>query len=95
MSEHLSMREYTPEEAYEKGYSDGRNATLRAQENEPLTEDQLSTMAEKPYWHVSLQGHGAHWEILEEYVAKRPKDYHYGERWIAYAHEPKSPDGKE
>lgn len=33
MIEHESMREYTPEEAYEKGYADGKKDAIH---NEPL-----------------------------------------------------------
>lgn len=55
---------------------------------DPLTLEELKEMEEQPYWHVSLTGHGDGYKILPEHVAKSPKDYKYGERWLAYRHKP-------
>ena len=64
-------------------------AELEREKNEPMTIDELSEMGGKPYWHVSLDGNGSYWNILDGWVATIPNDYHYGERWLAYRYEPK------
>lgn len=69
-------------QAYEQGLADGSQV---AAENPPLTPDRLSRMGGEPYWHKSLDGNEDHWAILDPMVAKCPEDYHYGERWVAYA----------
>ena len=70
---------------------------LRAQQErmdpQPLTEEQLKEMAEKPYYHVPLQqsrvfAPGPHWAILPKRVAEKPEDYKYGKTWLAYDHQP-------
>lgn len=53
--------------------------------NVPLSAEQLRDMGGMPYWHDSLDGDIGHWAILDPQVALHPKDYHYGETWIAYA----------
>jgi hypothetical protein len=40
-------------------------------------------------WKQSLTGHFNGWKRLEKYIADHPKDFHYGERWLAYDHPPK------
>ena len=62
---------------------------LEREKNKPMTIDELSEMGGKPYWHVSLDGNGSYWNILDGWVATIPNDYHYGERWLAYRYEPK------
>lgn len=54
--------------------------------NEPLTPDELRQMGGEPYWHVSLQGNGSYWAILDPCYARCVEDYHYGEYWLAYRH---------
>lgn len=61
-----------------------------AEADKPLTAEQLSHMEGKPYYHVSLQGGKHEWVVLDPFVAKCPKDYHYGERWLAYLCPPAS-----
>lgn len=48
----------------------------------------LPKFADRPYWHVSLQGSGDGWKIMPSHVAMCPGDYNYGSRWLAYASEP-------
>lgn len=67
------------------------NATeIRPGCNASLTPEQLREMGGKPYWHVGLQTDSPepHWKILDSFVAKRPEDYGYGKRWLAYAYPP-------
>lgn len=55
---------------------------------EPITLEQLREMGGQPYWHVGLQTESPdpHWKILDPFVARCPKDYGYGKRWLAYAY---------
>lgn len=55
----------------------------------PLTLEELRERANKPYWHKSLTGRESKWLILDDHIAARPEDYHYGEWWIAYDYQPK------
>ena len=75
----------------------------REEENEPLTADELDSLAKQPIYFVPLDGNGvkARWVIYNGFPisAKSPLDegqiyiYYfrgdYGERWIAYRHPPK------
>lgn len=70
--------------------SDKHRTQQEAEENEPLTLEELRGMAEQPYYHVSLQIGGTnHWAILPEHIAKAIEDHHYGEYWLAYRRPPK------
>ena len=62
---------------------------LERENPKPLTVEELKQYANKPYYHVSLQGEENKWGILPDHIAKNLQDYHYGERWLAYAYEPK------
>lgn len=42
---------------------------------QPLTVEQLKERAGKPYYHVSLQGSGNEWEILNKRIAENPLGY--------------------
>lgn len=69
-------------------------AALRAQaerENpQPLTLEQLRERIGRPYYHVSHVGNKNNkWVILQKAIGEHPEDYHYGEWWLAYDHEPK------
>jgi hypothetical protein len=65
-------------------------AELDREKNEPLTAEELQSIIGKPYFHVSLESDAAYWRVFEnEDAAKHPKEYHYGERWLAYRYEPK------
>jgi hypothetical protein len=55
----------------------------------PLTLEQLKERVGKWIWKQSLTGHFNGWKRLEKYIADHPKDFHYGERWLAYDHPPK------
>lgn len=57
-----------------------------AQQNEPLTPEELQEMGGKPYWHVGLQEDSPlpHWAILDPVCAPHIEDYGYGKRWLAY-----------
>jgi len=59
-------------------------------ELKPLTSEQLKQMGGEPYWHVSLQGNGDEWRILDKHIARNPEEYYFGEYWIAFAHKPKT-----
>lgn len=71
---------------------------LCAQEqNEPLTLEQLSKMSKTDWvWVVfpELEREEDMWEKAK-YMYNLFSHENYGKTWIAYAHEPKSPDGKE
>lgn len=56
--------------------------------NDPLTLEELRGMGGEPYYHVSLQGSGDHWEVMDTLIARNIQDYHYGERWLAYRRKP-------
>jgi len=56
---------------------------------QPLTLDELKERVGKWIWQQSLTGHFSGWKMLEAHLANNPGDYHYGERWLAYDHEPK------
>ena len=55
-----------------------------------LNVNQLSEMANEPYWHVSLtdKSYAPRWKILDPLIAANPTDYEYGLEWIAYAYPP-------
>lgn len=53
----------------------------------PLTAEELQSMANKPYYHVSLTGNENKWIILDSWIAARLQDYKYGETWLAYDRE--------
>ena len=61
----------------------------RAQpENKALTMDEMREMGGQPYYHVSLQGSGDKWGIMDDIIARHIQDYYYGERWLAYRRPP-------
>lgn len=55
----------------------------------PLTLDELKERVGKPYYHVELNYSDKWWGIMRKDIAEHPKDYHYGDWWLAYDHEPK------
>ena len=56
----------------------------------PINPKELINYIDKPYFHQSLDGEASEWKILKNKdAAERPELYHYGERWLAYATEPK------
>lgn len=72
-----------------KMYEDA-GITLDDLKNEPLTVEELKEMSGKPYWHVvsmDLKHCPDQWRILPDHVSKNPKDYHYGDGWLAYRKE--------
>jgi len=64
-------------------------AQAEAERNDPLTPEDLRGMGKKAYWHVGLQDGSPppHWAILPDHIAMCPKDYFYGEYWLAYRYE--------
>lgn len=64
------------------------NAALRAQANEPLTEDQIRSMKEKPVFVVFKSGREPRWFIVGQMLGVDLFLTGYGENWVAYAHEP-------
>lgn len=69
---------------------EGAAALLERDEppNNPLTLEELRGMGGEPYYHISLQGSGDHWEVMDTLIARNIQDYHYGERWLAYRRKP-------
>ena len=68
-------------------------AALRAQQERenprPLMPKELKERVGKPYYHVELNYSDKWWGIMRKEIAEHPKDYHYGDWWLAYDHEPK------
>lgn len=60
-----------------------------SKKNDPLTVEELKTMAGQPYWHVSLIGNTNVWSILDPHFCKNPESYNYGKDWLAYRLEKK------
>ncbi len=53
-------------------------------EIKPLTEEELHEMGGHTYYHKDFTSDSYDLMILPSYVAENPKEYGYGEHWVAY-----------